>query len=52
MTILLYILATIGGLVVGTIALFLSAWAFIHVVARAQIARKKRLAALTPAQTP
>ena len=47
MTILLYFLAATGGLVVGAIALFLLAWAFIHVVARAQIARKNRLAALT-----
>lgn len=52
MTVLLYILATIGGFVVGMVALSLLAWAFIHAVARAQIARNKRLAALTPAQTP
>lgn len=51
MTFLIYFLAVIGAAVVSAIALFFLAWGFIHVVARAEIRRKTRRAALTLAQT-
>jgi hypothetical protein len=41
---LLYILAAIGGVVVLGFTLLMAAWAFIHLVARAELRRKARLA--------
>lgn len=51
MMIVVYILAAIGGLVVTAVSLFFLAWGFVHAVARAEIRRKARLAALTLPQT-
>lgn len=47
MTALLYILAGIGFLVVVGLVIFASAWAFCRAVARAELRRKARVAALT-----
>ena len=47
MTALLYILAGVGFLVVVGLVIFASAWAFCRGVARAELRRKARLAALT-----
>ena len=47
MAALLYILAGVGFLVVVGLVIFASAWAFCRGVARAELRRKARLAALT-----
>lgn len=46
-TVLLYFFAVIGFLVVAGAALFAASWAFCRGVARAELRRKARLAALT-----